>query len=532
VVQQPTVAGQVTGSPAVGQFDGDASLSSQDDAYNNAYLRFTSGALNGQARLISDYVGASKTFTFATPFSAAPAANDQFVITRVTVHLKERLASAYTIPATFRIADLQVNQTKFRLEDSSGIEPGSYVQIGAPNETCVVASVQRSSHFITLERGLTQVHNMAATVPVVTQEFALTVGLQNFPNLSMDPRHSRYFRKVVDSEHATVEEVDPPNPTAPPNNMPAPLAAATTLGAGSPGVDDDIAAHTTAHYVTAIDALEKVDAVNLLCIPDCWEGSLNGPALQASMIAHCEKMQDRFAILDPQSGMTLQQIRDHRNVLQSDRGFASLYYPRIKIRDPNPLFERNITVPPSGHIAGVCARTDDQKGVHKAPANEAITGVIELERVLTDVESGLLNEQSVNVLRRVPQRGFRVWGARTLATSTQWRYVNVRRLMLFIEESLQEGTEFAVFEPNNQSLWKTLERQVKGFLTGVWQTGALFGETPEKAFRVRIDEELNPSETIALGQLHIEVIVFPTTPAEFIVFRIIQEPGGPRLVEL
>ena len=144
---------------------------------------------------------------------------------------------------------------------------------------------------------------------------------------------------------------------------------------------------------------------------------------------------------------------------------------------------------------------------------------------------GQLNELSINVLRFIRNQGFRVWGARTIAARTQWRYVNVRRLLLFIEESIQEGTQFAVFKPNNLALWAEVKRQVSDFLTRVWSSGALFGATPEEAFSVRVDEELNPPSVIALGQLVIEVKLRPTTPAEFIVFRIIQDASRPIVEE-
>jgi phage tail sheath protein FI len=152
---------------------------------------------------------------------------------------------------------------------------------------------------------------------------------------------------------------------------------------------------------------------------------------------------------------------------------------------------------------------------------------VAVERTINETDHGLLNETSVNVIRFFRGKGHRVWGARTIAPPdrTQWRYINVRRLLLFIEESIQEGTEFAVFEPNNEALWETVKRQVTGFLTQVWRSGALVGTKPEEAFSVRVDDELNPPETRALGQLIIEVRVAPTTPAEFIVFQIIQQPG-------
>jgi hypothetical protein len=439
---------------------------------------------------------------------------------------KEDLTHSYAAGGTIDIADLIVQQRRIRLESVAGLEPGTYVKIesGATNERHVIGFVDKANSAIVLEKGLSNNYSPAATnsVEIMPLAFTLTVGVEKFASLSMDPRHSRYFAKQVQSDVFDLTLPDPPNATVAPDDFPADLTEIPLAG----GADDD-RNYSSQHFKDGIKALEIVDEVNMVCMPDNVDA-----AVQAHLIAHCETMQDRFAILDCPAGLKEAEIRVHRDKLQSDRGYGALYYPRIKIRDPNPHYERLITVPASGHIAGVYARTDEQKGVHKVPANEVIKGVVELERTLTCTDAGILNEQSINVLQFFRGRGFRIWGGRTLATSTQWRFINVRRLMLFIEESVQEACEAFVFDPNNLSLWETIKRQVSGFLTQVWQTGALFGATPKKAFRVRIDEELNPPETRALGQLHIEVIVFPTTPAEFIVFRVIQEPGGPRLVEI
>jgi phage tail sheath protein FI len=319
-----------------------------------------------------------------------------------------------------------------------------------------------------------------------------------------------------------VTAAEPPNPTPAANNRPAVIAATNLAG----GTNDDLTALGAAHYQAGIDALRAVDEVTLLCVPDRTDN-----AVQQYMITHCEQMQDRFAILDPGPNQDRDGALAQRAMLGSDKGFAALYYPRIRILHPDPNVSDLLTVPPSGHIAGVFAYTDDKKGVHKAPANEKIAGVLGLERTLIEADQGLLNEESVNVLRFVRGRGHRIWGARTLAESTQWRYVNVRRLMLFIEESVQEATEFAVFEPNGTPLWESLKRMVSEFLTRLWKDGMLVGVTPEQAFRVRIDEQLNPPSLRELGQLVIEVRVAPTTPAEFIVFRVIQTPGRPLIDE-
>jgi len=450
------------------------------------------------------------------------------------------LTNTFGVGAAIRVADLAVNRTSFRLEDSTGIEPGSYVTIsqGAISDGFVVTQVDRTNHVVSLDHGLPNPLAMTGPnqVQVQSQEFTLNLAVPDpaLQNLAMDPRHPRFFGSVLRTTPSKFVQLaladDPPNPSVPPTNLPAPLPA-TNLAGGAP---DDPANLALAEYQRAIDVLERIDAVTMLVIPEAT--TIAG--LQGAMITHCEKMQDRFAILDPQRGATpTNGIRTQRGALNSDRGYAALYYPWIWISNPDPAVRNlppeqgRLLIPPSGHIAGVFARTDNAKGVHKAPANEQIRGILDLERTLNDTESGQLNELSVNVLRRVPNRGFRVWGARTLTTSTQWRYVNVRRLLLFIEESIQEGTEFAVFEPNNRSLWETVKRQVVEFLTTVWATGAFVGATPETSFRVRVDEELNPPGQIALGILTFEVIVYPAPPAEFIVFRVIQEPGGPRLEE-
>jgi phage tail sheath protein FI len=302
--------------------------------------------------------------------------------------------------------------------------------------------------------------------------------------------------------------------------------AATNLAGGA---DEDLSGLTPADYQKGLKVLASTDGVNLLCIPDAVGERMKPPdtqAIQAAMISHCEFKADRFAILDPRPDHDIEKIKEQRANVNSDRGFAALYFPWVLVA--NPGGKGRLEVPPSGHIAGVYAKNDDTRGVHKAPANESITSALALPVVLTDAEQGPANEAGINVIRSFPGRGIKIWGARTIAPHdiTQWRYVNVRRLLLFIEKSIQEGTRFAVFEPNNLALWGRLRRLVNDFLTGIWRDGGLFGATPEKAFRVRVDEDLNPSPVRALGQVIVEVILFPTTPAEFVVFRIIQEPGG------
>jgi phage tail sheath protein FI len=425
-----------------------------------------------------------------------------------------------------RIADLAQGDRRFRVDDAGGLEPGSNITLtqGGQPEPALVQSVDGAG-VVTLAAGIANAYTMAAADPPVnvdTQEFTLVVGNETFANLSLDPRHSRFIGRAVDSDVADVEPVDPPNNSPPPQNLPQPVNAPLAGGA-----DDDPAAalQDTNGFRDAIDALRSIDEVNILSVPDRTD-----LAVQAHMIAHCTEMQDRFAILDPIPRATSAQIREQRDGLPaSDRGFAALYYPHIVVA--NPVGEGLVTIPPSGHLAGIYARVDNDRGVSKAPANEAFRTALDLERRLADEQQGPLNERGINVIRRFPGRGIRVWGARTISDNTNWRYINVRRLLLFIEESLQEGTQFVVFEPNDIALWQQVKRFVTEFLTRVWVDGGLVGATAEEAFRVRVDAELNPPATRALGILVIEVRVAPTTPAEFVVFRIIQQPGRPLVEE-
>jgi len=183
-------------------------------------------------------------------------------------------------------------------------------------------------------------------------------------------------------------------------------------------------------------------------------------------------------------------------------------------------------------VCGVIARSDNNRGVHKAPANEIINGALGVERSMSDIDQGQLNLIGVNVVR-VFQAGGRpvLWGARTTATDRNWQYVNIRRLFLFLEESIEEGIRWAIFEPNNIQLWQKLKRTITEFLTRVWRDGGLFGATPEEAFYVRCDETNNPFSDQALGRLNIEIGIRPTYPAEFIIVSIGIWPGGSEVTE-
>jgi phage tail sheath protein FI len=250
--------------------------------------------------------------------------------------------------------------------------------------------------------------------------------------------------------------------------------------------------------------------------------------VQTAVIAHCEQLADRFAVLDTRPGLkpTETPLETQRAGLDSTRGYAALYYPWLRVPPaaPGPL----VLVPPSGHVCGIIARSDTQRGVHKAPANEIVNGALGVEVSMSDAEQGQLNKfKNINVIRVFRTGGRPVlFGARTTATDSNWQYVNIRRLFLYLEESIQEGIAWAIFEPNNLQLWQKLSRSITEFLMRAWRDGALFGATPKEAFYVRIDEALNPPTERALGRLTIEIGVKPSYPAEFIIVRIGIWQGG------
>ena len=279
-----------------------------------------------------------------------------------------------------------------------------------------------------------------------------------------------------------------------------------------------------------LGSLAAVDEITMVCCPDLMTFAENGDGaivrdLQGKIVAHCEMAGDRMAILDPPPGLIPQEILDWRlNTAGYDSKFATLYWPWVEIMDP--ISKRPLLVPPSGHVAGVWARTDASRGVHKAPANEVTLGVNGLAFQITHEEQGELNRTGINCIRTFSGRGNRVWGARTLSSDPEWRYLNVRRLFNYISESIMEGTQWAVFEPNDVRLWSSLRISVSNFLTRTWREGALFGATPEQAFFVKCDAETNPPDVIDAGQVVIEIGISPVKPAEFVIFRISQFTAG------
>lgn len=286
-------------------------------------------------------------------------------------------------------------------------------------------------------------------------------------------------------------------------------------------VDSDTAGDVTA----GIALLEKIEDIDIIAAPGHTSNTV-----YAALKTQAEDTRNRIAILDPPPKVAdLATLRKGGTARPADSIWTAFYYPRIQIA---PLLKADKTAaetgtvffaPPSGHVAGLYARVDGQRGVHKAPANEQVLGALGVEHLITDSEQDGLNNDSVNIIR-VFSEGPVVWGARTLlvndAPDKTFRYISVRRLTTFIEQSLRIGLRFAVFEPNNLALRQTITRSVRGFLDGVWRDGALFGATADEAYYVRFPEIFNTDTDRALGKLTIEIGIRVSFPAEFIIIRI------------
>jgi uncharacterized protein len=293
-----------------------------------------------------------------------------------------------------------------------------------------------------------------------------------------------------------------------------------------------------------IQLLETVDEVAIVAAP----GYTDQVAYEA-VLAHCEGLRDRVAILDPPeevddvSALTRVGVASggkppkegaaaaapppgaEAGIRPRQSNYGTFYFPWLVVRDP--LSGEVVSTPPSGHMAGIWARTDALRGVHKAPANEPIRGAVDLTYLVTRPEQDILNPKGVNCIRFFSGEGIRVWGARTLAAeASEWRYINVRRLFNMLEEAIAGGTRWMVFEPNDPTLWRSIRRDIGAFLTRVWRDGALLGRTPEQAFFVKCDEETNPADVRDAGMVVALIGVAVVKPAEFVVFKLSQWAGG------
>lgn len=273
-----------------------------------------------------------------------------------------------------------------------------------------------------------------------------------------------------------------------------------------------------------LGALGEIDDIAILLMPDTvrLDDGESKVAVDA-LLSHCQRLRYRMAIVDPPPESSLAEVRRFRS--QFDSTYGALYYPWIETVDPNRRPEpgtpsAKLLLPPSGYVAGIYARSDIERGVHKAPANEVVNGMVRFETNVTFDRQSVLNPEGINALRFFEGRSNRVWGARTMTSDPEWKYVNVRRLFIFLEHSIDKSTQWAVFEPNNERLWFNVRQTIEDFLLVTWKSGALMGTKPEEAFFVRCDRTTMTQNDLDNGRLICLIGVAPTYPAEFVIFRI------------
>jgi phage tail sheath protein FI len=478
-----------------------------------------------------------------------------------------------------------VDPMHIRLGSASGVESGTILEFTDPlNGNAVVGDpvkvdlINRQANFtITLAGGLDAAQQAAQAAAVLvgqrlgvrSREFRITVyllhppdparpsrndqviGTELFRTLSLDPRHSRYAPKIIGDTlgpkrladnrpegESWYIRVHDPNPTEEvrlgpetlwdilPNGQMRPARHPLSSG------DDALGTLTDAIYV-GTDAVDPIDRTGLFTLVNIDDVSIIGApgrtsaVVQNALIAQCENLRYRFAVLDgpPPPDDAIPDVQVQRQ--QYDTKYAALYYPWLLIEDPYPTNLQDIgtfAIPSSGHVLGVYARTDIDRGVHKAPANEVVQGIIGLQRTINKGEQEILNPfpSNINVIRdfRPNNRAIRIWGARVVTSDPDWIYVNVRRLMIFIEKSIDIGLQWVVFEPNADPLWARVRRTIGDFLTTVWRNGALEGTKREEAYFVKCDRTTMTQADIDNGRLVVVIGVAPVKPAEFVIIRI------------
>jgi hypothetical protein len=462
------------------------------------------------------------------------------------VHIREALPAGTYTGAQLVFAPLGTNATSFRVTGAAGatgpssLVPGMIVTFtqGTHSQTTIVTSVrsevvsgQPTTYRMSVRDALAGFTlDPANDITIESLEFTITLmrgaaALPGYANLSMSAAHPRYFAKVINEDpqgliHAeALQQIAPPpaSQNRPIQTTLIPLSGAQPHNSSALGAGD---------FRRALAQLDPLKDISIVAVPGRTD------SVQGDVRAHCERLWDRVAVLDSVRDSDLTEIQQQKAGLEDNKGFAALYYPWLQVISEKT--GARILMPPSGYITGIYARTDLSRGVFKSPAGTdcGINGAIGVETALSDTDQGLINLKGINVVR-VFTRGGRptVWGARTTSTDTNWQYVNIRRLFLFLEESIQTGIRGAVFEPNNQGLWQRLKRTIGAFLEQQRRDGALFGAKPEEAYYVRIDEALNPDNERALGRLYIEIGVRPSYPAEFIIVRIGIWQGGSAVSE-
>lgn len=432
------------------------------------------------------------------------------------------------------IGDLGDSQ-KYRVKNNGGFNPGDVV-VFSDGENKQYSKVVRSqdnvielSEHLGGDEGLID-NELIPVKTLSTCEFTMQVIYEEtaevYENASFNAAAANHVEKLVGrSNLITAEFRDNGGKEGPPFEIISGKNEADGyLISLSGGSDGSVTSISTADFVgqdkgpgkrTGIQSFIDNDEVSIMAIP-----GVTIPTVQLAVVAHCENTASRFVVLDiPQDKKKVADVETHRNIF--DTTYAAMYHPWLQVFDP--LEKRNIFIPPSGSMIGIYSRTDQTRGVHKAPANEVVRACVGLDCQYNKGEQDILNPKGVNLIRYFTGQGIRVWGARTCTSNSLWKYVNVRRLFIFLEESIKRGTSWVVFEPNDDKLWARVHRTIDAFLTRVLRDGALMGSSPSEAFFIKVDRSTMTQDDIDNGRLICIIGVAPVKPAEFVIFRITQK---------
>lgn len=423
----------------------------------------------------------------------------------------------------------------YRVKSSSGFVTGDIVSFNAAGQSQILQVVSAKDNIIVLNDEIDGDPVDAGLVPqklLTSSEFNVQVScgddIELFEKCSLNPEGANHVEKVSANSNLVKIAVGDLSGTA--ADATAFQAVTKTDGDAdvsfflSGGADGSVEGVGQEDFIGkddgpgkrgGINSFLENDEVSIMAIP-----GVTDPTVLSALIAHCEFRGDRFAILDiPREKTKVADVLAYRDIF--DSSYAAMYNPWVQVSDP--LDKRNTFIPPSGTVAGIFARVDDARGVQKAPANETLRGVTGLDVQYSNTEQDQLNPRGVNLIRSFPGQGIRVWGARTVSSNQLWKYVNVRRLFIFIETSILRGTSWVVFEPNDEPLWARVKRTVETFLTRVWRDGALAGPSAADAFYVNIGADTMTKDDIDNGRLIAVIGIAPVKPAEFVVFRITQK---------
>lgn len=423
----------------------------------------------------------------------------------------------------------------YSVKNGAGFYPGDIVTF--TDGTAVVRNriIKSQDNIIVFEKEFEEDvtdKNLLPEKTISTCEFSMEVRyedvVESYDHLSFNIEIPNYVEKKLaksDLIRVSYKGQEPEEAIPPFERMTEGEEAVISVGFAG-GSNGNAQAMTAADFIgvdngagrrTGIQAFIDNDVVSIIAVP-----GVTDPNVQLSLVAHCENLASRFAVLDvPQDARKVQDIINHREIF--DTTYGALYHPWLTVFDP--LDKRNIQIPPSGSVIGIYARSDNSRGVHKAPANEVVRACVGLDVQFNKGEQDILNPKGVNLIRAFPGMGIRVWGARTASSDGSWKYINVRRLFIFIEESIKANTNWAVFEPNDEVLWVRVQRTIEVFLTNLWRNGSLAGTAPDEAFFVNIGRNTMTQDDIDNGRLICVIGVAPVKPAEFVIFRITQKTG-------